>query len=705
MAELKTRLRASVAATEGALVDMRAALALVLVADPDPPPPAPPAPTPPPPAPTPAPPVGQVLPDAFTPGPATIVFADYFVAGQGYEREQRVVIMTGASRQFKVTGIESGGAFRPFTSDSYALLVDGVEKASVFGVLGKTAAVITLPLADIPEGWHVLSLRTAGETVVPLRLAYRQVGAAPVPQLLMPVQSSSHSLHNERIVFSAMVPAVYAPTIKPLPKREPLPFSDLLDRKSLIQIDLVPWRGSGDIYRTRNTNGVINTGNQQAYYWPSVAGPKWSGMALLDGPRGAASVAMATHLQVGHAGVWFCDPWRFGLISNDGTVRTLAGLRHKAPAPRPQPINDVTLKAAVEMVGDWSAVPVERRGFHELWGMAWDARTLARTGSAAVDVGGGVMMAPHDFNPVCFLADAQGGRIAKLEFDRFDLGFKIPPKITEFITGLADPWDVVYDAGLIYVSERQANRIVAYDATTGALVRVVLQGAGGLAIVDPASRFVRRIAAVDVIRTEPCVLPEGLYLQDVKLYYGSIAMGQVRSVNLASGAITVEVADFDYSHGFTNFCKIAVGDGSFGPRGTIFLVTWAIANQGRPRAFLPGGKEWGWNSVTAGDGPGRAWETLGYGCAVAVGGGQLVCSTSSEGIVTHVKAVPADGLPVKAADSERRRRAYVDRGLHLTHGPGGWGYYGLPLPWNVHADVDAYLVANGHDKPAVTLAP
>lgn len=705
---LRTRLTAAAAAAASLLDDLRGVIEL-LPPDPAPEPAPVPSPTPvpePPPVPVPVPPppapppAAQVLPDVFVPTGPAIVFADYFVAGQAYEREQRVVIMTGASRVFKFTGVGVSGAIRPLAADEYGLLVDGVEMAKVSGVLGKPAALITLPLADIPEGWHVLDLRTSGESAVPLRLAYRQVGAQPVPQPLMPAQSASHDWHAQGMIFSAMVPAVFAPTVLPLPPRAALPFSEMLTRKSMVQIDIVPFRGTSDLYRTRDTNGIVNTANQEAYYWTSLAGPKFPGLALLDGPRGAASLAMATHLQVGHAGTWFCDPWRFGLINKDGTVRTLAGVRHKAPAPRPQPINQATLAAALEWVGDWSAIPPERRGFHELWGMAGNTDTLARTGPATIDVGGGVMMAPHDFNPVCFLADAQGGRICKLEFDRFDFRLEVPPKITEFITGLADPWDVVYGDGLIYVSERQANRIVAYDATTGDFVRtVVARGDDGLADVDPSSRFVRRLATIDAIRAQSCILPEGLYLQDGRLYFGSIAMGQVRSIDLATGAMRIEVPDIkEYSRGGTNFCKIAVSDGTFGPRGAVFFVTWSIANQGRPRAYV-NGVEWAWNGVTAGDGPGRGWETLGYGCAVAVGAGQLVCSTSGDGVVTHVKAVPEDGPPVKAADWDRLRRAYVDVGLHITHGVGGFGYYGLPLPWGISADIDAYLQAYGHTKP------
>ena len=42
------------------------------------------------------------------------------------------------------------------------------------------------------------------------------------------------------------------------------------------------------------------------------------------------------------------------------------------------------------------------------------------------------------------------------------------------------------------------------------------------------------------------------------------------------------------------------------------------------------------------------------------------------------------------------QRDYMERGMQLTHGPAGWGYYGLPLPWGVSADIDLFLQAQGH---------
>lgn len=48
-------------------------------------------------------------------------------------------------------------------------------------------------------------------------------------------------------------------------------------------------------------------------------------------------------------------------------------------------------------------------------------------------------------------------------------------------------------------------------------------------------------------------------------------------------------------------------------------------------------------------------------------------------------------------------RMWMEQGWHLTHGPGSWGYYGLPQPWSVSTDIDDYLRACGHVQTAAPL--
>lgn len=51
------------------------------------------------------------------------------------------------------------------------------------------------------------------------------------------------------------------------------------------------------------------------------------------------------------------------------------------------------------------------------------------------------------------------------------------------------------------------------------------------------------------------------------------------------------------------------------------------------------------------------------------------------------------------ATTQRGEREWRESGLLLTHGTGGWGHYGLPLPEGLSADVTAYLEASGSLAP------
>lgn len=42
---------------------------------------------------------------------------------------------------------------------------------------------------------------------------------------------------------------------------------------------------------------------------------------------------------------------------------------------------------------------------------------------------------------------------------------------------------------------------------------------------------------------------------------------------------------------------------------------------------------------------------------------------------------------------------WEDGGHNLLHGHFGFGFYGLPLPWVVSANIDAFLKYHGHKEP------
>lgn len=655
-----------------------------------PPQPAPKAPSPSPaptttqgPAPAPATPGGPTTFDIVTRQldlKRLVIFREY-LDGSPYERFQRLTLLTGSRAVilFKAYDLSAGGQARSFAATRYRLLVDGVEAAIANVTPGTSNSSFSLDLSNVAEGWHELDIASdAGETC-PQWVCYVQKGVTPIHQDRMPVVLGSYGLVGARDGKHrlAWVPSRFNPVQGPLRLRQYPNFSTVLPRSALVQTELVPLRPD-DIHRPNlSASGVLNSFNGQAYFWSGLIA-KAPAVSLLDGPRGVGNVVMATHLMVGRIGqVYFSDPWRVGRVDPDGTVTTLAGYRHRNP-PRHtiDQINDI------ELVGDWSSVDISRRGFREIWGLAWDARSLSVNEQAPPIPNNGILEKPHVSGPRMFVADSQNNRICVLTFAADS--HATPVVVSEFITGLADPWDVVYADGVIYVSERGAHRIVAYDATSGLLLRVVVAGLP-LATLDQI-HVARRTAPLDTVRAQPCVAPEGLAYMDGWLYFGSLSMAQIRRVNLATGAL--EVASVPYVDNNSNFVKIAVSDGSFYPRGYVFNCTWANIAYGRPQ-----GVDVGLNS--AGVGPGAPWATFGYASAVGVGQGRMVCGSSAEGLLVISKALPSDAT-IGAAAYAAGASAYLSRGLQLTHGPAGWGYYGLPVPRGLTPEIDTYLAAHGN---------
>lgn len=614
-------------------------------------------------------------------------------ASGNYERFQNLQALP-ATTQSLTFGRKNARSTDKLYGPAYTLsLYDatGLVKATTTAVTPNTvqAASFSVNLAGLAGWYRAVITCPAGETS-PTWFVWVKGNASPTE---MPVVGGSYdAMHGSGGPHKwAMVPARFTPTLVPLPAREHVAFSTAVAPSQLHREYLVPMKGDVDIHRTvKSVDGVVHTFNQQSYAYASLVSQLPS-TSLLDGPRGRASLGFVTHLQPGRNGkTYFSDPWRFGRIDADGKLTTLIGWRHGGDIPGDKRPNT----SALELVGDWSAVA--DKGTWEMWGWAWDERTLA-TDPAQPPIGG---EEPHvGLGPVLFLADTRKNRILRAQFNGHDRS--APAKVTEFVTGVLDPWDVVCDAGKVYVSERGSHRIVAYDADTAAVVRVVVQGAS-LSHVD-ASRFVVRDASLATIRAQACVGPEGLFIQDGWLYFGSFAMQQIKRVHLTTGVI--EVVGEPSFDGNSRFVKIALSDGTFGPRGTVFCSTWSSAHFGMPEAILPNGTKWGLSNPFASDkaisqGRGGYWEAMGYAAAVGVGNGRLIFGTSMEGVAQMSLALPTDPMP----DYDKYiagRNEWEAQGLYLTHGFHGFGYYGLPQPSS--PAIDYYLTVNGtlQEDPAM----
>lgn len=693
-------------AVEAAAADMRAVLAELRAAAPVPEPtPAPPAPSPEP-TPAPEPPPPAPAPEPSPPPPAhgmptvvaepvdlsRVLLCDGHHYSSRYERYQRTQIITGPATRlrFRLFDLSAGGAVLALPEGAYDLLVDGQWHATV--QVGPVATLLEFVVAEssLRPGWR--RIVASGPGGLRSLTWFVHAGTSPVASDLVPVCTGSYDItHGFASHRWAWVDPAAKPARWPWAMPQAVPFGDTPSAPDLVRETIVPDTGTRRVNTT--AAGVRSTFNRQAYFFSDLV-QRLPPLPLLDGPRGIGTLCMPTHIEVGRAtltadpqsrpigALYVTDPWRLIRVNADGSIRTLVGWRHRSPPSSWQQ------KPDLELVGDWSAIPPARHGIHEAWGWAWDKRTLATDITAPADADG---RQPHVGNPAGYLADSQNGRILRVQFD--GRSHDTPAVVTEFLTGLADPWDCVEHGDELIVSERQAHRISAYDMTTGAFRRVIVQGQP-LANVR-SDRSVARIGTLDALRAVPCVAPEGLYRRGDWLYFASFAQAEARRVHLVTGELqTVGAIAVDNN---SKFAKIAVSDGSFGPAGTVFATTWSIGLSGYPSATLPDGRAWSVAQNTSASlpiGRGPTWERTSYAAAVGVGSGRLIFGSATFGLHYLRRATPAD-TPINVA-AYRAGQAALDP---LLYGAGGHDQFGLGLPWGQSLEVDHYLAAHGHQRP------
>lgn len=699
------------AQVEMAAADADAAAAEAIIAaanaapDPSPPPPPPPPapepspapapePAPPPPVPTPEPPPPVPVPaPAPEPSPppaplptrastkqvintsAVVDINGWMVEDTRYARYELVDVDADNTLTVNIHGMNlaAGGSARGLVGGQYVIRIDGVPMATIPVQPGTVTATVNIDTTGMPAGWVLIEVDCpGGETAPAWPVALLRGGSDPATWPLMPIVTGTYDLlHPPRGETASVhqvlwVPSRFDPLTIPLPARETPAFNAPPSRNGsapggVVQEQLAICRPDDTDRPCLTDEGVLTTANLQAYFFSDTRN-RDRRVPVLDGQRGRASLPMVLHMQEGRNGkVYALTPQSLVRIDPDGRVVTLAGYRSE-----PVPAYFGAKNRRLVLVGDWDTEP----GMLEPWGFAFDERSLTTDEAAAPIPNGGVMEKPHVTGPRAFITDSQNNRVLLLTWEKDS--HETPVKITRFLT-LADPWDCVCRAGVLYVSEKGANRISMYDATSAALLGHLITAAA----------------------------PEGLFLQDDWLYYGSKAMHAVRRRNLLTGVdeqVCTPVID-----GNSLFVKFAVSNGTFGPRGMVATCTWSNSNQGYPQLFLPTGSEVGGWQFGANQ-RGKPWigqggiAAPGYPTSVAFGQGTMYCATAQEGVMKLSKALPTD--PVTPADHATWLKEWVASGHHLTHGHHGFGFYGLPLPWGESPAIDAYLQTWGHQRPA-----
>ena len=534
---------------------------------------------------------------------------------------------------------------------TYTLNLDGapVASATVGQGVARFAFKFTAPMTP---GWRTLTVTGLGEgeTQITYFAAVNGAHDGPVPVVQSSLELSQR--YTDSLHAWAWVPQG-EPVARPTPDHDYVPVKTEAEQTSDMLV-------AGDAYPpttiVRNSSGLPLAMHPQAYYWDQIVlrGPN---VLLHDGPRGVGTLCFTTHIEVGRAtqtedpasaprkNVYACDPWRFVRVSNTGEVTTLAGWRGSP--------------GAYTLVGDWSAVPADRRGFKLLWGMCWDSRTLTVDPSLPAVDG----RPPHAGNPRAYVADSMRDRICRVEFD--GKSHDTPAKVSEVFNGKG-AWDCVEDGDTMIVSLRTQHKVVRMTFD-GEVIDTIIER--DTTLPGDAGLDQRHIAwlwstTLEQAQAQPILAPEGLYVLDGLLYVGSRVMQQIVVVDLATKRIVRRVPV--KITGNSAFVKLAVSDGSYAPRGTIFYATFDVQEGGRWYGIKPDGSRW---NTTAN----ARYPMDSYQMSFGIGGGRMIAGGSDYGLIRFYNGPAVDAALYGAGESEFKK-------MHgrLVYGPHGVGRFALP---------------------------
>lgn len=661
----------------------------------------PPAPEPP--APPPEPPAPSLPPLSLTPigdGTRILAFRGYHETGLTYDRHQRLLYWSGPAASVTLCRVthKSGAPYTP--ARTYTLLVNG-EPAGVFAFAdGQRTGQIKLDPRAFAAGWLRLEVTGGadGEVSVPW-FAFNDQGQAKPDT--MPALEGSHKIGSDPTLLEHAMTwesATYTPTPAPLARREYPPVT--ASTRVHAQCVTRPERGVNLSVPNVNKAGVVNSHWVQSYYWYHQL-ERWPMVPLLDGPRGVGTHPLTTHIEVGEGrrapggslmhSFYFSDPWRISRGREDGSTETLVGYRHAGMASY---YEDGAAQRTLELVGDWSAIPVERRG---LWGVrsfCWDVGTLA-VDEAAQPIAAEEGRLPHVVAPVMYVAEQResgkgvkaDGRVLRVEFNARAHG--IPPKVTELATGLHGPWGIVDDGSRVIVSLRNASQIIAIDKASGAQTVLL---SGDPAMARPHYTGIPALSgSLADRRLQAALAPECLKIQDGMLYVGSFAAECIKRIDLGSMMVDVGYLLPVRMTRQSWFVEFALSDGGFGPRGTVFAQTWGQTDHAGKYGTQP---DWRLFQAHA---PAAPWDKgQGYPSAVATFGGRLYTASSNLGI-NRYGAAQAGDMVVDHDTYHRGEQEYDALHGTLRWGSMGFGNHGHALPWGKSAALDHYLTA--HDAP------
>lgn len=582
-----------------------------------------------------------------------------------YQRRQNLKVLTTNAEAIK---FHYFNAATQLPIGTYRLKIGTQVVATLQLTTPTLQATIIANALVMPSGWQQFQIE--GPNGLKSIAHWMHVGNLPVDSVI-PVEAGSRDIADGAPYVWAQMPIENNPPIIPLAPRDCPSFSTADSYTTMYRRNVIPQR-SGNVFRPNiNQTGIHSTMSVNPYLYDAIR-TRFPKLALLEGPRGFASVPQATHIQTDRHGAPYLatshGTWRVGL---DGTAKIRCGDYHDGtpgnflvtPSDLELRYNNAVaakqwetaadlheewrFKTNLKLKGKWEQVPRFLRGFQEIWGFAFWQRSLALDPNAP-PIGG---EQPHLNGPQQFVASPGTNTVYRLTFSKNNT--EEEPTVTVFAGDLAHCFDCVEVNDVVYVSERDANRISMWNAANGNFIGILISTSS----------------------------PEGLFFQDGFLYFTTRSGNQasIRKINLSAEILEV-VYSFTYNTVGDQFIKIALSDGTFGPRGTIFYTTYTNVTTGYPKAILPNGTQW--TFATHGGlpgGKGGRWPMNGYNCAVGVGMGRLYCSSSDEGLVVISKALPGDPT-LNEGLAYQGYQEYVRAGMKLVWGQNTWAHHQIPLP-------------------------
>lgn len=644
---------------------------------------------------------------------AVVLGNHYTYEGLSYNRYMKTMVVTGTNFTIPFQCINFGGGARVgLMYPKYELYINNVLRATANVTIGATAATFIGSLGSEPDGPYVGTIKAYDSSgveatnVTECHVPYcfwidRNGEAKNHPNII--VQNGSYSwTHGNSLSAYMIVPkATWTPKARPLPTRPTVTHSTSVPQTSLARVALVPNTDAIDQDRHHamvTRRGITVTENLQGYF-PNQMFDRYPKLPLLDGPRGVCTAPMTLTLTPGREGkVYAHSPHSFAVIDSTGFKRTLVGLSHN---PDRVPYWDDTPFTVAEgladnryiLHGDWDpSIPIEKRHPWESWGFGWDKRTLV-TDPNAPPIGG---EQPHIVGPTGF-ASCRHGRILRYRFSATDRA--APAKVDEWITGINDPWGLVTTPqNTIIISERGSHRISEWSMDTpNTKIRDILHSPNAVSYGGITAQPRRWSGAIGGpgIAAEDVVAPEGLALVDDWLYYASLAMQEVRRVNLVTGVIEKNKGrpQISYSSVGSYFIDIAVSDGTFFPKFTVWTNTFFNSQYGNPEMFSPNGNSISWVGYGYGisNGPGGTYNGGHYPTALGQHDGRLFTADSGGGIQYFCFKDAYDGPTLNLAAIQAGWEYYRSKGYMVKWGPYTINQGTEPLPWGENANMDIWF--------------